>query len=76
VDWSAITTIKRMVPGSEVPDKANRIAYLARDNTASMLIRIACALFPSAQHRLFLDRAKALAWLLEPAKKDPTVPSA
>jgi hypothetical protein len=36
---------------------------LLRENGAAILVKAAAALFPSSEHRIFTERAAAIAWL-------------
>jgi hypothetical protein len=63
VDWRSVRAIKDLAPWGTGGTEQPKIAYVARDDVFSMLIRILCALFPRCRHRLFLDKAEALKWL-------------
>ena len=63
VDWQAVSKLRTLVPWGEDAGHPPRTAYLLRENGAAILVKAAGALFPDSEHRIFADRAAAIAWL-------------
>ena len=63
VDWQALTKLRELAPWGKDNGPAPRTAYLLREDGAAMLVKAAGALFPGSEHRIFAERAAAIAWL-------------
>lgn len=63
VDWQALTKLRGLAPWGKSDGPSPRTAYLLRENGAAILVKAAAALFPSSEHRIFTERAAAIAWL-------------
>ena len=63
VDWQAMAKLRELAPWGKSDGHPSRTAYLLREDGAAMLVKAAGALFPGSEHRIFADRAAAIAWL-------------
>jgi hypothetical protein len=63
VDWEALRKLRELAPWEKSDGHPPRTAYLLREEGASMLIKAVGALFPGSEHRIFAERAAAIAWL-------------
>jgi hypothetical protein len=63
VDWQAMAKLRELAPWEKSDGFSSRTAYLLREEGAAMLVKAAGALFPGSEHRIFADRAAAIAWL-------------
>jgi len=63
VDWQSMAKLRAIAPWGKNDGPPPRTAYLLRENGAAMLVKAAGALFPGSEHRIFAERAAAIAWL-------------
>jgi len=63
VDWQAMRELRGLAPWEKADGHSPRTAYLLRESGAAILVKAAGALFPGSEHRIFADRAAAIAWL-------------
>ena len=61
VDWDSVRGLRELAPN--FGGIHTSVAYVVRDNLFGHLIKIAAAMFPKVQHKVFLDPAEAEAWL-------------
>jgi hypothetical protein len=63
VDWQALTKLRGLAPWGKNDGHPSRTAYLLREDGVAILVKAAGALFPGSEHRIFAERADAIAWL-------------
>lgn len=63
IDWGAVSSLRARRPWGEGAPGASRVAYLLRNTAGFALIKILGSLFQHTQHRAFVDRQAAVAWL-------------
>jgi hypothetical protein len=63
VNWGTLSQLRSLAPWGEDPVHPSRTAYLLRDSSAAMMVKVASSLFPKSQHRAFTGRFEATQWL-------------